>query len=137
MKRIIICAVVISLGLVACKKERTCELNEANFTGVFKVKSVIYKYSASDPGTDQFLNWDNCKKDDLWHIEASHITFLEDAGILCSPGGNGYGTWSLSGNTIFMHGQSGTVTFFDCRNTEITFPQQVPNETITLTLVRQ
>lgn len=119
------------------KPEKICELNESNFVGVFKVKSVIYRYSATDPGTDDFLNWDNCRKDDLWHFKANNTKLQEDAGILCFPGGNSTGTWVLSGNTIVMGGQSGTVTTFDCKNTVILFPQPTPNETITLSLIRQ
>ena len=57
--------------------------------------------------------------------------------MLCFPGGNSTGAWALSGSTIVMNGQSGTVSFFDCNNTSIIFPQSVPNETITLSLVRQ
>ena len=139
MKTNIVFTILISLVLFSCKKssEKICELNESNFVGVFKVKSVIYKYYAGDPGTDDFLTWDNCRKDDLRHIKADHTILHEDAGMLCFPGGNSTGAWALSGSTIVMNGQSGTVSFFDCNNTSIIFPQSVPNETITLSLLRQ
>ena len=68
------------------------------------MKSVVYKYSATDPGADDFLNWDDCKKDDLRHFKVNHTTLNEDAGTLCFPGGNSTGTWSLSGNSIVMDG---------------------------------
>ena len=137
MKNSIAFTVLISLILFGCKKEKTCELNESNFVGIFKVKSVIYKYSASDPGTDYFLTWDNCKKDDLRHFKENHTYLDEDAGVLCYPGGNSTSTWALSGNTIVTGGQSGTVISFDCKNTVILFPQSTPNETITVSYVRQ
>lgn len=129
------------LFLFSCKKEEitgiTCELNDTNFAGIFKVKSVIYKYSATDPGTDYFLTWNACKKDDLIHIQSNHQTVHEDAGIRCSPSGGGVGNWTLSGNTIVMDYQAGTVAYFDCKTTIVIYPQPTPNETITLTLERQ
>ncbi len=138
MKSVIAYTLLFMVYLLGCKKsERTCELNDSNFSGSFKVKSVIYKYSPTDPGTDDFLNWPACRKDDINHFRSDHTVLIEDAGALCFPSGNGTSTWSLSGNTIVMGSQSGTVISFDCNNTVILFPQPVPNETVTLSLIRQ
>lgn len=141
MKKQIVITLVSCLFLFSCKKgeaiENTCGLNDTNFAGTFKVKSVIYKYSATDPGTDYFLTWDACKKDDLLYIQSDHQTLHVDAGMRCSPSGGGIGNWTLSGNTIVMDYQAGTMTYFDCKTTIIVSPQPTPNETITTTLERQ
>lgn len=137
MKLNFVFTLLIPFVLSGCKKEKVCELNDANFAGVFKVRSVVYKNSATDPGTDDFLNWPACRKDDLWHFNQSNTTLQEDAGALCYPGGNSNGHWALSGSTVVLDGQSGTVISFDCKNTVIFFPQTTPNTSITLSLIRQ
>jgi hypothetical protein len=140
MKKNIVTALVISIiVLISCKKnnEKSCNLSESSFIGTFKTKSVIYKSNASDPGYDMFLSWDDCQKDDLMVIYSSHTILYQDAGTLCYPGGNATGTWTLSGNAVVVDGQAGTVTYFDCNNTVISYPQGTTNATITLSLVRQ
>lgn len=141
MKKQILILIFSFLFLFSCKKgeiiANTCELKDTNFAGTFKVKSVIYKYNATDPGTDYFLTWDACKKDDLINIQSNHQTLHVDAGIRCSPSGGETGNWTLSGNTIVMDYQADIVAYFDCKTTIIVAPQPTPNETITTILERQ
>ena len=129
---------IISVVLFSCKKsEKTCELNEANFVGSFKVTSLIHK-SNTDPGTDYFITqWADCKKDDIMVIQSDHVITYQDAEIACLPGGGSHGSWTLTGNAVNIDGQAGTVIYFDCNSMAITFPQSTTDETLTLSLSRQ
>ncbi len=137
MKRILATVISFSIALFSCKKNKTCELNESNFSGVFKRTSIINKQSASDPGIDYVASWTGCQKDDLLYIKPDGKTVYVDAGVICLPSNDGIGAWSLSGNNIVMDGGAGTVSYFDCKHTTLVFPQPTPGATITVSLERQ
>ncbi len=137
MKKIILSVVVISFAFLSCKKDKTCDLNTGNFVGSYKVTSFKYKADASTPEIDEFTFWDACEKDDLVIFNANNTITYSDAGLVCTPDGNGTGIWTLSGSAINIDGQVGTVSHFDCNGTTITIAGTTAGELTTVSLSRQ
>ena len=137
MKKVILGVIVVAFASVSCKKDKTCDLNQGNFVGSYKVTSFKYKADATTPEVDEFATWDACEKDDLVIFNSNNTITYQDAGVVCTPDGNGNGIWSLSGSNINVDGQAGTVSSFSCDNTTITLPGSTAGEVTTITLARQ
>jgi len=118
MKKIFLILAIGAFALTSCKKnkdKKSCTLTEANLVGSYKVASVKYKASASDPEmdyTDQYL--EACEKDDITTFNANHTYAYTDAGTTCTPAGDATGDWSLSGNTVTSDGDAATLENFSC-----------------------
>lgn len=138
MKKIILSAAVLSFAMLSCKKsDKTCDLSQASFVGTYKVTSIKYKADATTPEIDEFLLYDACEKDDLVIFNSNNTITFKDAGTVCTPPGDDTGIWSLSGSTINVDGQTGTVAYFDCTSTAITIAGTAVGESTTISLARQ
>ena len=138
MKRISLVAVMLSLVMFSCKKsDKTCDLNAANLAGSYKISAVKYKADASTPEVDEFALYPACEKDDVTAFNTNGTYTVTDAGAVCMPAGNDNGVWSLSGNTINIDTEVGTVTYFDCKGMTITIAGTAAGELTTVSLSRQ
>lgn len=137
MKRILLASVVVLFALSSCKKDKDCDLNHGNFVGSYKVTSFKYKADASATEIDEFPTWDACEKDDLVIFNDNGTVTFQDAGTACVPDGNDTGIWTLSGSTITLDGQTGTVSQFSCDNTTIILTGTTVGEVSTISLSRQ
>lgn len=99
-----------------CDKDDDCDLTANNLAGTYKVSSVTYKLtsgSAEENVTSEIF--DNCELDDLHVFNANGVYSYEVAGTACSPEVDEYtSAWSLSGSSMTLDGEAGTVTRFDC-----------------------
>ena len=138
MKKISLIAVLLSTMLFSCKKDdEKCELSQSAFVGSYKVTALKYKASTSTPEIDEFAILPACEKDDVITFNSNGSTTYTDAGTVCVPDGNYTGTWNLTGSTIVSDGEIGTVTYFDCNGTTITFAGTSVGELTTVSLSRQ
>lgn len=121
MKRISFLTGILFLAFASCKKDKedsSCTLSAASIAGNYKITAVTYKASASTPEAnyyDQFFNED-CEKDDILTLNTNNTFIYSDAGVTCSPDGSYDGSWSLSGNTVTVDGDAGTVENFTCNS---------------------
>jgi len=102
----------------SCKKKDkkdVCELNEASFSGSYKVESIKYKASATSPETDgTSLFFEPCELDDVTTFNTNHTYTYSDAGTACAPNGDDNGIWSLSGGNVTVDGNAEAVENFNC-----------------------
>jgi len=139
MKKLLGMAVVFAVALSSCKKddEKVCDLNQSNLLGSYKTTSFKYKADASTPEVDEFLTLPACEKDDLYVFNSNYTVNFVDAGTQCTPPGNDASVWALSGNTITIDGEIGTVTSFNCSGMTVTFLGTTAGEVTTITLAKQ
>ena len=116
-------AALLATTLFSCKKNddnKDCTLSEANLAGTYKIGAVKYKASASSPEVDAMSMVDACNLDDLETYKADHTVTYTDAGVKCDDPGDGTAKWSLSGKTLTVGGDTGTITSFDCSGFTVT-----------------
>ncbi|MBK7560083.1 MAG: hypothetical protein IPP43_03130 [Chitinophagaceae bacterium] len=114
MKKIFVLSLVSLLVLSSCKKkEDPCVTNTASIAGTYKLTSLRFKPSG---GTESEIisSLPTCRRDDLHVLNANGNYNYQDAGVVCVPNGNLVGSWSLTGNTIDLEGNTGTIQSFDC-----------------------
>ncbi len=138
MKKLIICSLFLSVLAISCKKDdKNCDLNAANFAGTYKITALTYKPNTATPAVDAYAFFDACEKDDLIIFNANNTITYTDAGVVCVPNGNDTGTWSLTGTTAVVDGESATVASFDCKGMTLTIAGTDPGELTTVTLQKQ
>ena len=114
MKKILLLATFGMFLLTSCDKDDDdCETNVTSVSGTYKLTSLKYKASGQ-PEVDLFAFMEACEKDDLTILNANATYSYQDAGTVCSPDGRFAGTWSMSGSTITVDGETGTIQSFDC-----------------------
>ncbi len=134
MKKILLIASISILGLSSCDKDDKCETNQNSIAGSYKLTAFKYK-PAGMPEIDAYSALDACEKDDITTMNSNGTYTVTDAGTVCSPNGSTSGTWSVSGNTITVDGETGTISSFDCKT--IVFYQEDMGDRITFTYVKQ
>ena len=135
MKRILLIATISLFTLASCDKDDDCEQNVNTVSGTYKLTALKYKPSGSSTEIDFYALMDACEKDDLTILSSNGTYVYDDAGTVCSPDGSFNGTWSLSGNTITVDGEAGTISSFDCEN--LTFYVEDSGERLTFTYNKQ
>ena len=109
---------LIATSLFSCKKDnnnnKDCSLGEANLVGTYKIGTVTYKETASSPEVDASSFAEACNLDDLETYKSDHTFVYTDAGVKCDPADDNTTNWSLSGKTLKVGGDTGTITSFDC-----------------------
>lgn len=136
MKKIFLIATIGFLGLSSCNKDDDdCEQNMASVSGTYKLTAMKYRPSGSTNEIDLYAFLDACEKDDLTVLNANGTYAYQDAGTVCNPNGSFNGTWTMSGNSITVDGESGTIQSFDCNT--IVFYTEDAGDRITFTYVRQ
>ena len=116
MKIGIVCNFLTVLFFSACKKEEdnnSCTTSVASLSGTYKVVAATYT-APGLPNQDAYAMLDACEKDDLQVLNANGSFTYQDAGTVCNPNGTYTGTWSLSGSTITLDGEVGTIQSFNC-----------------------
>jgi hypothetical protein len=117
MKKNLLLLSILTLVLVSCDKDDDdgdCATTVATVSGTYKITAMKYKQTPSSAEVDFFATLDNCEKDDLTILNANGTFSIQDAGTICSPTTSYSSTWSLSGNTITIDGETGTIESFDC-----------------------
>ena len=103
---------------ISCNKDKDeeCKLSQSAAAGTYRVTAVRYKASASASEVDYYntVFTQTCERDDTYTLNANGTFTFNDAGTKCSPPNDYTGTWSLSGNTIVIDGDSGNVDSFNC-----------------------
>ena len=106
-----------TLFFTSCEKddnEDTCQTNMASMAGTYRVTAATYQLTATATPVDVLqIQFQPCQLDDTQTLNADGTWAYTDAGEQC--GGNLSGTWSLSGNTLTLNGETATLTSFDCR----------------------
>jgi len=108
----------------------------ASIAGTYKQTANTYKASATASEQDLYALEDACEKDDIITLNVNGNYTYTDAGMVCSSPGDATGTWSVSGSTINIDGQLGTVVSYDCKTLVISTSDVVTTgdvEKITLT----
>ncbi|MBC7935152.1 MAG: hypothetical protein H7Y86_07320 [Rhizobacter sp.] len=128
------------LAATSCKKDDDCDLNTGNFAGTYKISSVKYKANSSTPEADiTSVEFDACELDNLHKFNSGGVYSYQVAGTACSPEDDNYNdTWSLSGSTVTVEGESSTVSSFSCNGFSIS-DNDVLNtgDTYTINFVKQ
>jgi hypothetical protein len=114
---------LLSIALItgtACKKSKDAPaITKENLAGTYVMTASTMKMGSS-PEMDIFSQLDACQKDDQFKLNLDGSFLVIDAGTKCDPDGSYSDTWSLSGTTITIEGESGTVSKFDGTNLEVT-----------------
>lgn len=135
MKKILLLATFGIFVMSSCNKDDdNCETNVTTVSGTYKLTSLKYKASGQ-PEVDLFAFMDACEKDDLTVLNANGTYAYQDAGTACDPNGSFSGTWSLSGSTITVDGDTGTLQSFDCST--LVFYVEDAGDRLTFTYVKQ
>lgn len=114
MKKLLACALIVFFSFASCNKDDKCNTDVASISGSYKLTGLTYKASATATEQDLLPFLDPCERDDI-EIFASNGTYTyQDAGTVCVPNGSFTGTWSLSGSTITVDGDAGTIQSWDC-----------------------
>jgi hypothetical protein len=135
MKKILLLATFGIFVMSSCNKDDdNCETNVTTVSGTYKLTSLKYKASGQ-PEVDLFAFMDACEKDDLTVLNANGTYAYQDAGTACDPNGSFSGTWSMSGSTITVDGDTGTLQSFDCST--LVFYVEDAGDRLTFTYVKQ
>jgi len=139
MKKLSI-VLLLSVLIFSCKKnkDKNCSTDMTSIAGSYKETASTYKASATAPEEDLFALEDACEKDDIITLNENGNYTYTDAGMVCSPAGDGSGTWSVTGTGINLDGTLGTVVSYDCKTLVISIPDiQVTGDITKITLTRQ
>lgn len=141
MKKIISLTLTVALFFTACKKDPTCETNQASIAGAYKITAVTYKASAASAEIDYFniLFSDACDRDNVYTFQTNSTYQIKDAGTICSPNGDDNGTWSfVSASSIIIDGDPITLESFNCKTlVMVNLDTQVTGDRLKLTLTKQ
>lgn len=126
----------------SCKKDdkNNCGITVANVAGTYKILKVMYKVNASTPEVDYTnVAFQSCELDDLHILNANGTYTYQPAGVECAPPlGTSTDTWSLSGNTLTVEGETFTISSFDCSTLTFTASDyDTPGDKATFTLKKQ
>jgi len=104
----------------SCKKEKSdppgCSINVENLSGSYKLTALQYKATATAAPVDYLAFRDACEADDIIILRNNGTYEYNDAGTVCTPGGNEHGSWELKGNTLTSDGTlNGTIADYDCK----------------------
>ena len=138
MKKSILALTMLSLVFVSCDKDDKDEPvtpTKENLTGSYKLTA----FTVANGGTSlDFFNtvMEACDRDDIYKLNSDMSYGVQDAGTVCSPDNNYTGgTWSITGTTINLDGESGTIKSWD--NKTLVVEQVDAGTTYTQTFQKQ
>lgn len=138
MKKSLLFITLSMLIFISCKKDEKCETSVAKIAGNYRVVAAKYKQTSAGAETDLFVLLDACEKDDTEVLNENGSYTHQDAGTVCTPNGTYSGTWSLSGNTLTIDGETSTIQSFDCSTLVFTISNYfVAGDVATFTLAKQ
>ncbi|MEO6613587.1 MAG: lipocalin family protein [Chitinophagaceae bacterium] len=139
MKKLLLFSLVAGMGL-SCKKNDSCSTNAGSVAGPYRITAYAYKSSSSATEVDYYnvIFSDPCDRDDIYTFNSNGTYHITDAGTVCSPPNTDDGTWALSGNTMTIDGEPGTIQSFDCHTLVVVIADtQVAGDQLKITLVKQ
>ena len=109
--------------LSSCKKETskndTCKTDMSHIAGNYKLTAVKYKQNATSSEQNFLPMIDDCEKDDLLTLHADGTYDNNDIGVVCAPGNNSHGSWSVNANRLTSSDSDileGVIESFDCQS---------------------
>ena|ERR1039457_691066 len=140
--KVIVILALLTLNLISCKKDKqtnaACILNETNLVGTYSYGPVTYKATPSSPAVNATSMVDACSLDDIIKLGANHVFTYTDAGVKCTPPGDGTSTWSLQGNIFTANSQSAIIDNFTCTSFTIANADLISTgDTLLITFKRQ
>jgi hypothetical protein len=119
MKKIFGSAFLALIVLSSCEKDKDdCPTDVVSLSGTYKLTAATVTIAGTT--TDEYAAREACEKDDLYILAADGSLTYQDAGTACNPSGSYSSTWSVSGNTITIDGETFTIESFDCDNLKVT-----------------
>ena len=133
MKRLVVALSALLFITVSCKKDDN-NISKEDLVGSYTLVSVTAKYGTS-PEVDITDDWiESCAQDDVTTLKADDTYAVVDAGVQCDPPGDDVGTWSVSGNSLTMDGQTSAISSFSGNTLVLTTTENVSGQTITVKL---
>ncbi len=134
MKKLIFSCLAFTFLLTSCDKDDdVCNLSNDSLVGTYSITAAKFKPVGGGSEIDLLAGSSACEKDDLVVFNDNGSIAYQDAGTVCSPSNSSTGTWSLSGNTITIDGEAGTVSSFDCSRMVVTGSDLTGTLTVTYT----
>ena len=141
-------ALSITILLLSCQKSisdfagtgtgNNSDHTVANLSGTYALKSLTWTYLGTT-----FNVYDSlppCEKDDLYTFKTDMSLHISDAGIVCTPPGDGDDTWTLRNDSLFIGAAAdgGKIKSFDGTNLVLTgSPASTPGVTAVTTFVKK
>ncbi|HTQ63498.1 MAG TPA: lipocalin family protein [Puia sp.] len=135
---LLLTGVVSILLAVSCKKSSSdsSAITVQNLAGTYTLTALTVTIAPLPP-QNIIDSVPACQRDDQYKLNTDLTYDYIDAGIKCTPSGDGTGVWSLSGNTIVIDTTQSTIQKFDGRtlviNTNVNFMGIAATTTETLT----
>jgi hypothetical protein len=144
MKQVFLFAVVTTLALAACKKDKgntdndAKAITKANILGSYKITAIKLTITALGQSTDQdgLQKIKDCEKDDVVTFLPTDTATIEDKGILCgSTTTIDKVSWSLVGDSLSVDSSSvGRITLLTAKQMLTRYEETVQGvNTIALT----
>ena len=138
--KLLIALSFILLVVTSCSKDdsTTCGMTKENIAGNYKVTGNTYKQTPTSQEENLMDDAAPCEIDDVITFNTNNTYEVADLGIACSPTNDDSGTWSVSGSTLTIDGESTTIKSFNCKTlVAVTTDVFVAGDQITLTLTKQ
>jgi len=144
MKKLIVLTLTLTI-IFSCKKEKDkpankCTTDVASISKSYRLTAYTYKQTSSSQEIDYYntLFPDACDRDNVLKFNVNGTYELIDAGMVCSPSGSDNGSWTLTGNTMQIDGESMTIESFDCNKLVISSSNVfVAGDKLKITLIQQ
>lgn len=132
--------VLVSFVFFACKKDANtnADITIENLSGTYELKALTWTSGGTTTNIYDLI--DDCEKDNLIKLNTDKTANFIDAGIACTPPEDENGTWSLSGDSLYLSNGSdgGKIKSFDGKILVITGqPAGEPGVTATTTLQKK
>jgi hypothetical protein len=131
MKRVVVALSALLFITVSCKKDDN-NISKENLVGIYTLVSVTAKYGTS-PEVDITDDWiEPCQQDDVTTLKADDTYAVVDAGVQCDPPSDDVGTWSVSGNSFTLDGETFVISSFSGNTLVLSVTETSGGQTATL-----
>jgi hypothetical protein len=131
MKRVVVALSALLFITVSCKKDDN-NISKENLVGSYTLVSVTAKYGTS-PEVDITDDWiEPCQQDDVTTLKADDTYAVVDAGVQCDPPSDDVGTWSVSGNSFTLDGETFVISSFSGNTLVLSVTETSGGQTATL-----
>ncbi len=139
MKKAVFLSLIVVTLFSSCQKEETtpvCIFDASGITGTWKLTGFKIKLDATTPEIDLYSSLDVCEKDDAFVFNANGSYNYNDIGAVCTPSGSDAGTWSISGNTLTVDGETWQKQSFSCSSLVLKLTDASTGGYTTITLTK-
>jgi hypothetical protein len=131
MKRVVVALSALLFITVSCIKDDN-NISKENLVGSYTLVSVTAKYGTS-PEVDITDDWiEPCQQDDVTTLKADDTYAVVDAGVQCDPPSDDVGTWSVSGNSFTLDGETFVISSFSGNTLVLSVTETSGGQTATL-----